>query len=236
MGKRTIDIEDILGWTYRAQLADIVIERGYGLHPIERQVDGIPVFRVSADGVVACMRSGALGTQAIGGTAGIKADLNPDAERVHSTVMMLGGDDTLLIIRHAKAGTRPDWLANARHRFEPDWKARRRYDEATGLPVRGSYNVITVWDTSRNMQSTYCPVSEYDGPGHVEARRAVYAKWHRALVTLARHFGDALLDEHIVTGPLVGAKPWSARDTELSSKNSGVVFTELRRRLYTAHR
>lgn len=122
--QRTMDIEDLLGWTYRAQLADVVIERGYGLHPIERQADGIPVFRASADGVVACMKSGALGTSAIGGAASVKADLHPDAERVHKTVMMLGGVDAMLIIRHAKAATTPDWLPDARHRFEPVWKLR----------------------------------------------------------------------------------------------------------------
>ena len=218
MPNRTIDIEELLGWTYRAQLADIVIERGYGLHAIEREADGIPVFRASADGVVACMRSGALGSTATGGAAGIKADLHADAERVHNTVMMLGGDDALLIIRHAKAATRPDWLPDARHRLEPRWKGNRKFDAATGLPVKGSYEVITLWDSNWNKQSSYCPISEHDGPDHVGAKREAYRRWRRALVTLAEHFAEAPLDDHIVSGPASPAKPWQPRDTELSSE------------------
>lgn len=216
--QRIIDIEDLLGWTYRAQLADVVIERGYGLHPIEREVDGIPVFRASADSIVACMRSGALGTSAIGGAASVKADLHADAKRVHKTVMMMGGDDAMLIIRHAKAGARPDWLPDARHRFEPKWKGNRKFDEATGRPVKGSYDVVTLWDSSWNKQASYCPIMETDGPDHVGAKREVYRRWHRALVTLAGHFDEAPLKDHIVDGPAAGAKPWAARVTELSSK------------------
>ena len=161
--QRTMDIEDLLGWTYRAQLADIVIERGYGPHPIEKMADGIPVFRASADGVVACMRSGALGTSAIGGAASVKADLHVDAERVHKTVMMMGGEDAMLAIRHAKAANRPDWLPDARHRFEPKWKGNRKFDAVTGLPVKGSYDVIRDADRypaaamPRLRSTTSCP-------------------------------------------------------------------------------
>ncbi len=215
--QRTVDIEDLLGWTYRAQLADVVIERGYGLHPIEREADGIQVFRASADGVVGCMRSGALGTSAIGGMSSIKDDLHPDAERVHSTTMMLGGIDAMLVVRHAKAATRPDWLPNARHRFEPVWKVGRKFADDTGLPVKGSYQVITDWDKSRHVRSTYCPISEHDGRDHVAAKREVYRRWRRALVVLADYFVAAPLSAHIVRGPAAAATPWDAGVTGLCS-------------------
>ena len=220
MGKRPIDIdiEDLLGWTYRVQRADIVIDRGYGLHPIERQADGIPVFRASTDGVAACMRSGATGTSGRAGAASIKADLHPDAERVHKTVMMMGGDDASLIIRHAKAADRPAWLPGARHRFEPMWKGARKIDAETGLPIKGSYDVIREVDRNRHTVRVFCPIIEYDGPEYVGAKREISGRWHRALVTLADHFIEAPLDDHVIVQWRVPAKPWLARDTELSSE------------------
>jgi hypothetical protein len=208
MPKRSLDIEDLLGWTYRQQLADTVLDRGYGLHPIERQVDGIPVRRASADGVDACMKSGALGTPPAGATPSIKNDIHPDAERVHNTVKMLGDPAAMVLIRHAKYATRPDWLPDARHRHEPAWKGSRKFDDATGLPVKGSFEIITERDRSYNRISSYCPISEYDEPDYVDAKRDVYRRWHRDLMVLAGHFGQVPLTEHTVTGPGVPAEPW----------------------------
>ncbi len=218
MVNRTLDIEDLLSWTYRQQLADIVLDRGYGLHPIERQADGIPVRRASTDGVLACMRSKAIGTSSAAGAAPIKADLHPDAERVHNTVMMLGGDDALLIIRHAKAADRPNWYPDARHRCEPVWKGGPKFDSETGLPMKGSFEIETKWDRNRHKIASGCPIIEIDAPDRVAAKRELYRRWRRALVTLANYFDEAPLTEHIVTGPTAPENPWLGRDAGHSSR------------------
>ncbi len=59
----SIDIENLLVWTYHDQLAHILIGRGVGLYETERRVDDIEWRRISGDGVAACLREALLGVQ-----------------------------------------------------------------------------------------------------------------------------------------------------------------------------
>ena len=116
---------------------------------------------------------------------------------------------------------RDNSIPSTRRRPPPAWARRARHpplDAETGLPIKGSYDVIREVDRNRHTVRVFCPIIEYDGPEYVGAKREISGRWHRALVTLADHFIEAPLDDHVIVQWRVPAKPWLARDTELSSE------------------
>jgi hypothetical protein len=186
--RRAVDIEDLLVWTYRDQRADKVHAADHGLHEQEATLDGLRRSATSRDGVAAMARIGALGVRVTAGRASASA-LHDDAEVVHEAVMMLDRWTSLLMIRHARAATRPDHATIEPRRPGPlrDTRGRivREYAE---------------WDSSRRYGWTVIGWTvEPITPATV---RFEYSHWRRALSALAIALAtDATLARHRPTPP-----------------------------------
>ena len=168
------DIEDVLGWVYRDQLADVILDRGVGLWPAERKADGVVWCGHSADGVYAVERQARLGTRIDAAGPQGSVHIHPNAVLVHRAVRGLGSLLADLVIQHAKSGTRSDWFPNARFHYEPMWLKGPRYGPRTGRPARRSFVVVRQRDRSMRVVVSYCPVVPVDHPAEVDERRMIY--------------------------------------------------------------
>ena len=102
-------------------------------------------------------------------------------------------DVTTLVIRHAKMGTRPEWIAGT-PRPRPDIGARGAPRFVGACKAKNYYS-----------QGSYCPLDWSPSPLHVILGRADYHLWHQALTKLS----DTLELEHFEILPLdVSAAPW----------------------------
>jgi hypothetical protein len=199
---KTLDIEGLIHWTYQRQKADQVIERGQGLHRLEAEADGIEIHGRSADGCARIAEIIALGAK-IEGSGMPAGELHPDAEAVHEAVMIRrkGALTPLqrgLILVHARAGTRPDWMEGERERYEPV----RRPD--------GSIKVSWSRDGRKDLPS-HCEIRLAVSQEEIDLARRVYGEWRAGMAWLRWYLTEhRLLKDHAVTGPVVASSPWLA--------------------------
>lgn len=156
MGKTAIamTIERLLIWAYQDQQVDAIVGRGghYG------RIVGIDSARRAGDRL-------ALGCEVAGGGYA-RLLVHPDAEALHDAVRRLRPPARIgLVIRHAMAGTRPDWMAGA---------------VPTVKPLRRANGKIVV-ERDEHRHACWCPFVVDPLPQHIAFRRAVYAEWWDAL-------------------------------------------------------
>jgi hypothetical protein len=195
--RQPIDIEDLLVWTYRDQRADVVIERGIGLHGLEAAADGVPSFQVSACGCAAVARIGELGVRVDQHGRGAGA-LDEDAELVHRAVMRLtdrvqGLPRWRLVIQNAARGERPDAMVTAVPR-------------PVALLQRDGRPVVNWSDKGKRYGS--CPVEYAPSAALILAAQAEYAAWHSALMLLALHLQSERLVRWFPLRPAASPRPW----------------------------
>ena len=190
----TIDIEQALIWTYRLQQADLRQQMGVGPQP---QFD-----------------SCALVARSLSTAVSVGADCHPDADLLHGFVLGLSRYQAVLVICHAKAADRPDWLPGAKLVIAAEvnlrGNPRRIYDENRNLighRVRqavelGDGTLMLGWDLDV-----------------VEAERNTYRLWHQALVDLSRRLGTIRVDGKLAIGPEAPATPWKEGLTTRPTKS-----------------
>lgn len=210
----SIDIEELLIWTYQRQLADVILSHGIDLWPAERDVEGIERRGHSGDGIYDFLRRGRLGVRVDVSPGCGFVDVPADAIAVHRGVMGLGQAYTPLIIQHARTGTRPPWYPDARFRYEPHWKNGPRHDPKTGWPVRRSYEIVQVWRSGRQRRfvTTYCPVRPIDHPSEVHQFRRSYRLWHGGLTAVGNYLSNSGLTSYEVISFGAPAQPWIESD------------------------
>ncbi len=183
------EIIGLLQWVYEHHQAHIGLRRGDGLEDIEKQVDGIQVFKSSADGIVSIERIGLLG---------VKIDYSgpghhglPEAcEIVHGEVTALDGMIAGFVMSHAIAGTTPDWMPGARPLMGPVINPKN------GRPLK-------IWDNKGNDKGTHVePKLTVD---NIKAARRIYHGWWLTLERLAETLTRSGLE---VAGPAAEYEPW----------------------------
>lgn len=193
------DIERLLHWAYGVQRVGWLEGRGVGLAALEAAADGNEVYGVSGCGCAAVARMGVLGVRVDTSRVGGHPDAAPDALALHQAVLSATrGVARGLVIRHAEAGTRPDWDAPG-IRCLPVMRRKRGED------------VPEVVLSDKGRRPLWCPV-RYTGRRRddLEAIRQVWSTWRSAL--LAVRF--ALLRDGrrirgaLPTGPAAPAEPW----------------------------
>ena len=196
---KTVDVEWLVEWTYRLQKADLVIDRGVGLHDIEARAAGIT--RSECTSLVAVEKYATLGCFVDGGGYASGA-VHEDAEAVHEAVKAMRHPVPLLLRKHGKKGDRPGWGEELRVVFRPIWKREPRYDHE-GKPLPKSFEMIY-----RSNRPVYCPVRRIDHTGISTRLRSDYIHWHAGLSALVERFKDNPLTAHEVIGPAAPARPW----------------------------
>ncbi len=182
--RRSIDVEQLLIWTYQRQQVDQAERRGRrALRPGGARSNMGAIQRIGLQGVrVDC-----------DGSAGYGADaVHADAQAVHDAVLAMGPDLAALIVEHARAGTRPDALLGAETQILPRDVTRKGKPKVEWSRCR-NYPVI-VW------------LKVINHPDYLASVRKRYRTWWHALAYLAEGLGA--LAEYRVTGPAAPEKPW----------------------------
>lgn len=199
--KKDIDIEKLLIWTYQDQAAMQVVSRSVGY-----------AFGGGGDSFGAVERYGRLGCfpDCAGAAAVGNDELHPDAERVYETVAHLPVQTAGLVVLHARAGTRPDWipegtLVKPEYRLTAGGAIRRRKD--------GSPRVHMIYDDNRN--GIACRIVVNNPPQMLRFHRAQYALWHEALAVLVKNLSG--LREYSACGPGAAGRPWGGGKEALTS-------------------
>jgi len=191
-----MDIEQLLIWTYQDQAADAVVGRAAGT--------SIPMIGGTSNSAMIASHM-ALGCRVDvpgGGArwaAGIACDIHPDAEALHDAVKELPSQWIGMVIRHAKAGTRPDWLPGAvpkvvQWRYDRDHKKRR-------------------FEFDGKRHKFYCYFHYDPMPEYIAYMRRVYVEWWQALWVLYAHHarGELPLAKHKILRPVAPRRPWLAK-------------------------
>lgn len=217
-----IDIERLVNWVYAKQRADVIIDHGVGLWPIERGQSGAgsllnPVAEVMQ-----------LGCRVDGGGVMRAGNLHPDAETVHTTLRKLvPGHVMAVIVQHGRAGSRPDWsdavprpmpvcnghgqprVFNRIVREGVGWNAEKimgmrqgRDGAVIGGKPRGGYEAIE----DRAVQ--YCDVEWYPHPSFIDMINSTYAAWWQGLRDLAGALAANGLRQYHPFGPTCPQEPW----------------------------
>ncbi len=203
-----IDIEDLLNWTYRVQLADLILGLGVDLWHAERAAEGIEWHGHSADGVYAVLQRLRLGVRVDGAGMRISADVDADAVIVHESVMKLGSVLATIVIRYARTGGRPSWHPDAQFRYTPQWLDRPRYHAGTGLPRKRSFLVVRTIARDGRLVSSYCPIIPVDHPDEVDQRRLTYRLWFDGVSALSNYLSTLTGLGFAAVSLTARAQPW----------------------------
>ncbi|MBF0305174.1 MAG: hypothetical protein HQL41_05950 [Alphaproteobacteria bacterium] len=187
--RRDIEIEDLLLWTYQVQRAHLVIDRGVGMHPLERMADGHAVQSSSSLTAFAAIEM--LGVRVDGGGTA-SADLHPDAEAAAEEVKRLSPLKRGLVEHFGKTGEVPGWVPGGVR------------VEAVIIKDRP---VVVYEDQQTKRKPLYCLVT--DNADEVIHRRDTYQHWWDALDALARHLGPKIMTSFTVLPPRSERMPWT---------------------------
>lgn len=197
MACQVVDVERLLVWTYQTCQAHNAVR--VGLYEGERAASRTVYAASSGDGCATVAEQGRLGCRV--DVSGARTDqLNEDAERVHQLVMML--ESRALLIRHGRAGTRPEGFDIPDPHLEPVWKDLPRYD-SRGLPAPRSFEL---W-TDQRRHAIGCPLQLSEAVEYVEVMREEFRIWRAGLVALAEALAHTPLRRFRVTGPAVPSEP-----------------------------
>jgi len=119
--------------------------------------------------------------------------IHPDAETVHDHVKDLPSALIGMVIRHAKGGTRPDWMPGVQPTPEP-------------VPGRKGKPKIEYFDAAKT-KPAYCLVRYNPEIKHIEYKRGLWLAWWDALDLLAESL-DGALTERKVLGLPFPREPW----------------------------
>lgn len=181
-----MDMEDLLVWTYQDQFAHTVtvtddlrlVGAGYG--------NGMRGFEVLAD--LGCLVDGKPGVANVAG----------DAEAIHAAVLALDDVACGLVVMHAVAGTRPDWMPGAVPLPVP---VRR----ANGKPE------LVYHDLARS-KPAYCRPRYKPAAEVIELARESYTAWWQGVAGLAVALGLRGLEDHEISGFAAPGTPWLVKN------------------------
>jgi hypothetical protein len=196
--RHDIRIEELLLWTYQRQKADLVIERGVGLFPQEKDADGIFYRMISGDGTYQIHRNYELGIK-LEGCGFPTCEIHPDAETVHELIKTKSFThlERGLLIEFGKTGLMPDWMPGAKPQIRP--------------AVKKNGKLKMIYRDRENTKPVACEIEIVLSQEHIDYMRSVYTKWWAALDKLCRMLweNDALVTSFNVLPPASAKQPWT---------------------------
>jgi hypothetical protein len=189
--RRPVDVEQLLVWAIRDQ-------RAYVGDPLPPGVELLPRGH-SADGVYAVQRAAALGVRIDEFGAGRldASQVHPDAETIGAMLARLDPPLQLLMLRHARNASRPDWLPGAVPL------------EVRPVMVMRKGRMVPKVKYDRNRHPIGYEMETIDRRDEIRRARATYTRWHETLEVLAMALAlPGLLVERRATGPEAPARPW----------------------------
>ncbi len=196
--RHDITVEDLVIWTYQRQRADLIVERGVGLLPHEKDADGIFYKNISGDGTYQVQRNAELGTR-IDCFGFPSAEIHPDAELVHELIKtkFFTHLDRGLLIDFGKTGLVPDWLPGAKPEIRPAYKKNGKLKMIYGdrkHPIACEIEIVMSQD-------------------HIDFKRRIYTQWWDALDKLRAQLWerDTQVTSFNVQVPGAARTPWQRK-------------------------
>ncbi len=190
-------IDELVIWTYEKQKADLIVERGIGLYPQEKDADGIFYKLISGDGTYQIHRNQELGVKVDGGGFDT-AQIHPDAETIHELIKTKTFThlERGLLIDFGKTGLMPDWLPGV----EPEI-----------LPARKKNGKLKmIYGPKKKHEPIACELNIVMTREHINFRRDIYARWWSALDKLCCELwkNDVVMTSYNVLPPMATSEPW----------------------------
>lgn len=216
--KKLIDIENLVIWAFQTEQAT--------LHDACLDVTaGYP-----QDCIVRCEKVSVLGGFITGTSPGARfmaADSHHDAVTVVDVMARMVLHDARLVRDHGRAGTRPDWRPDARHRFEPrEWIIEDSGERSGASEICPLDDRETKWrgrgycpdagKTVRIPRPVWVPVVEHDHPEVLRSARANYIRWWMLLDQLRQDLDGSLSDWRL-SEIMPDRDPWTKEITKLQS-------------------
>lgn len=230
MAKRSIEIEQLLRWAYRDELAkretssaegiwDHIQEYGQngGIDPGHGAAQRYPHFGLPHPDAEAIERAvGSLEDQCIdleASTDALMGDLSALLSR-RDVLSVRSLRTTALVTMHAYMSTRPDWYQETPRPqwIEPEKGPRNRPKIIGECRARFLYTA-----------GSYCPLQWDPSPMAIALARLDYVAWHRGLVKLAETLE---LDAHQALPPAAKELPWFDRQPPARIFKFGEVTRE----------
>jgi hypothetical protein len=184
MAKR-LDVEELVNWAFEKQRVEDVAKTLMPQAPASL-VSGLSSLLV-------------LGTRVDSSSAGARmlgARCHEDAAVIYDAVMALAPEAWMLVIKHGRNGTRPDW-----HEEGPgEWVQ----------PVDKQGNPRKLWRDPANRRGFLGfqgPVLIGTDPVHVELARTSWSLWRAGLADLIPVLNAEMVD-HVAEGPAIPTEPW----------------------------
>ncbi|MGY0835238.1 hypothetical protein [Azospirillum argentinense] len=234
--RRGIDLEDLVGWTIRNQMAH---RDQVSLHGVETGTNW------GLDSCLRVARISTVGTRIDGGgpIRGVPPRMHPDAEAVIGAIQRaFGGGGRPIVVDHAFTG-RPEWNlgpqrlwpventatqgGGRRHRVGGEWEtvpllsyvARRMM--ARGIRIiddhgrrrfqqsEPGFRYRTLDDGTRQVFVRCTPLELAPSDAEVRDARAEYAAWHAGMMRVLGELLGVPLRDHRLTGFAAPATPWN---------------------------
>ena len=192
---KAMDVEDLVIWAFRDQKIEAV------------------AARLMPSGLSASPESNlaqilALGCRVQTSSAGamhMAVQCHEDAAVIYDAVMALPADAWVLVIKHARNATRPDWIEEGPGRWV-------KQVDKNGHPKK----LYIDSDAKKGFIGYAPPLLEGVDPAEVEEARRAYDVWRYALIDLVPLLNAEMVD-HEATGPVVAARPWEKKERVLTA-------------------
>lgn len=188
---KAMDVEDLVIWAFRDQKIEAVAAR----------LAGPSGLHASPESNLAQIL--ALGCRVQTSSAGamhVAVQCHEDAAVIYDAVMALPAEACMLIIRHARNATRPDWYEDGPGRWVEQ------------VDREGNPKKLYIDPHARRGFLGYArPVLEGNDPAEVEEARRAYDVWRYGLVDMVPLLNAEMVD-HEAIGPAVSARPWEGRE------------------------
>lgn len=192
---KAMDVEDLVIWAFRDQKIEAVAARLAG--PVGLQPS--PESNLAQILALGCRVQ-----TSSAGAMHMAVQCHEDAAVIYDAVMALPAEACMLIIRHGRNATRPDWYEEGPGRWvdqvDTDGNPKKQYLDP---------------HTKRGFIGYARPVLEGTDPAEVEKARREYDVWRYGLVDLVPLLNAEMVD-HEAIGPEAAKRPWEKKEKVLT--------------------
>ncbi|ODT50275.1 hypothetical protein [Devosia sp. 63-57] len=192
---KAVDVEDLVVWAFRDQKIEAVAARLAGPSGLQPSPES---------NLAQVLALGCRVQTSSAGAMHMAVQCHEDAAVIYDAVMALPAEATMLLIRHGRNGTRPDWIEDGPGR----WVCQ--VDKA-GNPKK----LYIDPHAKRGFIGYARPVLEGNDPAEVEEARRAYDVWRYALVDLVPLLNAEMVD-HEALLPAVAVRPWEFAEGALT--------------------
>ncbi len=193
---KAMDVEDLVVWAFRDQKIEAVAARLAGPSGLQASPES---------SLAQIMALGCRVQTSSAGSMHMAVQCHEDAAVIYDAVMALPAEATMLLIRHGRNGTRPDWYEDGPGRWIEQV-------DGAGNPKKLYLDA----HAKKGFIGYAQPILEGNDPADVEEARRAYDVWRYALVDLVALLNAEMVDYEALP-PAAPARPWEVKQDPLTA-------------------